>query len=218
MSTSFRIAPRVWPAKIVLVVAAAALVWIWGRSDIARTDQVINTLKVVAPAVAAIVLWVLILSPWSMATRLALVGAAALAALGCVAIFEVAGLTGDLVPQVRVRPVWRRMLGGGPARPLAASPESASDGAAALEPVDLTTTTPWDSPQFLGPQRRPEIFGVTLARNWQRQPPRELWRRVINDGGDHGAGWSAFAIVGDFAVTHEQRRAKSWTAEKPVFE
>ncbi|MBX9791353.1 MAG: PQQ-like beta-propeller repeat protein [Pirellulales bacterium] len=216
MTTTFFPAPRTWPAKIVVVAAVAALAWIWGLSDIARTDQVISTLKVVAPAAVAILLWVLVLAPWSLRTRLTIITAAALVALGCLAFFEVDGLTGDLLPQVRLRPVWRQLAGRGT---VSLSPSPIVDNeAAGLEPVDLLTTTPQDSPQFLGPRRIPEVAGLQLARDWERDPPRELWRRTINDSSEHGAGWSAFAIVGNFAVTQEQRRAKSWTEAKPTFE
>ena len=217
MTTTFRLAPRFWPAKIVVVAAVAALAWIWGLSDIARTDQVISTLKIVAPAAVAILLWVLLLAPWSLRARLAIVAAAALLALGCMAIFEVDGLTGDLLPQVRLRPVWRQLAGRDSAALLSSS-EIAIDEAAGMGPVDLSTTTLQDFPQFLGPRRIPEVAGVQLARDWDRRPPRELWRRMINDGSEHAAGWSAFAIVGNFAVTQEQRRAKSWTVAKPTYE
>src|SRR4029079_2715489 len=44
-----------------------------------------------------------------------------------------------------------------------------------------------------------EVKGVELETDWQSHPPRELWRHEI------GAGWSAFSIVGDYAVTQEQR-------------
>ena len=41
--------------------------------------------------------------------------------------------------------------------------------------------------------------GVELETDWKTHPPEEVWRREI------GAGWSAFAIVGNYAVTQEQR-------------
>jgi outer membrane protein assembly factor BamB len=65
--------------------------------------------------------------------------------------------------------------------------------------VDLTRTTPGDSPQFLGPDRDNQVPGIKLARDWEAHPPKEVWRHPI------GAGWSSFAVVGDFAVTLEQR-------------
>src|SRR5439155_4409764 len=65
--------------------------------------------------------------------------------------------------------------------------------------IDLSKTSPRDFPQFLGPDRRAAIQGTPLARDWSKQPPRLLWRQPI------GAGWSAFSVVGDYAVTQEQR-------------
>jgi outer membrane protein assembly factor BamB len=56
-----------------------------------------------------------------------------------------------------------------------------------------------DVPQFFGPNRDGIIQGAHLSRDWKTAPPRELWRQPI------GAGWSAFAVVGDRAYTEEQR-------------
>jgi outer membrane protein assembly factor BamB len=60
-------------------------------------------------------------------------------------------------------------------------------------------TTPRDYPRFLGNGYWSEVHGVELETNWDRHPPQEVWRREI------GAGWSALAIVGNYAVTQEQR-------------
>ena len=56
-----------------------------------------------------------------------------------------------------------------------------------------------DAPQFFGPNRTGIITGAKLARDWKSTPPKQLWRQPI------GAGWSAFAVVGGRAFTHEQR-------------
>jgi outer membrane protein assembly factor BamB len=63
----------------------------------------------------------------------------------------------------------------------------------ALEP------TPHDFPGFLGPNRDAYVPNVKLATDWEQQPPKLLWKQPI------GAGWSAFAVVGDLAFTLEQR-------------
>lgn len=60
-------------------------------------------------------------------------------------------------------------------------------------------TTPRDYPRFLGNGPWAEVHGVALDTDWQRNPPREVWRNEI------GAGWSSFAVVGNFAITQEQR-------------
>jgi len=55
-----------------------------------------------------------------------------------------------------------------------------------------------DYPQFLGPDRTACLTGVRLNLDWSVHPPRELWRRGV------GAGWGAFAVQGNYAVTQEQ--------------
>ncbi len=70
---------------------------------------------------------------------------------------------------------------------------------AATGQADNWQTTPQDYPRFLGNGHWPEVSGVRLETDWESHPPQELWRREI------GAGWSAFAVVGKYAVTQEQR-------------
>ena len=65
--------------------------------------------------------------------------------------------------------------------------------------ADEWQTTPHDYPRFLGSGYWPEVTGVRLERDWQTHPPQEMWRREI------GAGWSAFAVAGNYALTQEQR-------------
>ncbi|MEM9353037.1 MAG: PQQ-binding-like beta-propeller repeat protein [Planctomycetota bacterium] len=58
---------------------------------------------------------------------------------------------------------------------------------------------PTDYPRFLGNGYWAEASADSLDPKWDERPPDELWRRPI------GAGWSGFAVVGDYAVTQEQR-------------
>ena len=60
-------------------------------------------------------------------------------------------------------------------------------------------TTPRDYPRFLGNGYWAEVDGAQLATDWTTHPPQLVWRHEI------GAGWSAFAIVGNYAITQEQR-------------
>lgn len=59
--------------------------------------------------------------------------------------------------------------------------------------------TPSDYPRFLGNGYWAELKGVELETDWQSHPPQEMWRHEI------GAGWSAFAVAGNYAITQEQR-------------
>ena len=78
--------------------------------------------------------------------------------------------------------------------------------AVATKVADFSSTTPQDFPQFLGPERSGWISQPLLARDWESNPPRQLWKRSI------GAGWSAFAASNGFAVTLEQHGDKQWVA------
>ena len=73
-----------------------------------------------------------------------------------------------------------------------------------LPEIEATTaldwqTTPNDYPRFLGNGYWAEVSGIELATDWETNPPKELWRKKI------GGGWSAFSIVGNYAITQEQR-------------
>ncbi len=72
------------------------------------------------------------------------------------------------------------------------SPEQA-EGRAEWDPQ------PTDYPRFLGNGYWAEAGAVSINSDWDADPPQEMWRRPI------GAGWSGFAVVGDYAVTQEQR-------------
>jgi outer membrane protein assembly factor BamB len=114
---------------------------------------------------------------------------ALLVAIGveCPLLLRVEGLTGD----ARVNFAWRY------ARP-SERPVEVPAGTTA----DLLHPTAHDYPQFLGPLRQAILPEAHLARDWKNHPPRERWRHAV------GAGWSSFAIVGDFAITQEQRAAE----------
>jgi outer membrane protein assembly factor BamB len=140
-----------------------------------------------------LVVWFVFLSGLRWRTRL--LGLAALVAVAVAAgmSIEVDGFYGDMVPQFRRRGSAARDFG---LESDAAVSHNADAGAAR---VDLRTTTPHDFPRFLGPFGRGAVEHVRLARDWSKQQPRQLWRQPI------GAGWSAFSVVGDYAVTQEQR-------------
>ena len=133
--------------------------------------------------------WLVLTAPWSRRLRAA---GAVLLLLAIVAFgyaVRLDGWTGDMAPILSWR--WSER----PRENLAESSPLGTSGGQA----DFTTTTVADFPQFLGPERNGVLPGIQLARDWNAHPPREVWRRPI------GAGWSGFAVVGDYAVTQEQR-------------
>lgn len=62
--------------------------------------------------------------------------------------------------------------------------------------VDMTSTTPFDFPRFLGSDNNAIVSGVTLAPWDGALTP--LWKQSI------GQGWSGFSAVNGYAVTQEQ--------------
>jgi outer membrane protein assembly factor BamB len=119
---------------------------------------------------------------WSI--RLVVLAALVPAAWLCPWLLRVEGLSGD----AHVNFVWREAASEAEALPTSLA------GTADLGHIGSS-----DFPQFLGPQRLARVEGVRLARDWSKTPPRLVWRQRI------GGGWSSFALVGDYAVTQEQR-------------
>ena len=224
---------RVWPVYVVVAIAAAALLATWLPSDAPfRQMQVLRTAITIILSTIALLLWWLVFS--RAPGRLRLLGVVGLAAVFGVGrmLFEIRGVSGDLVPRV----VWR---GGdelpmpphrAPAQPRAeemaesrsgdeASAEKISDEeepaetpgpasdvvavAAGTKHIGPTPAPPSrEFAQFLGPNRDATITGVALSRDWAAKAPVELWRRPL------GLGWSGFAVADDIAVTLEQRQGE----------
>lgn len=69
----------------------------------------------------------------------------------------------------------------------------------ATNAVVATAEARFRFPQFLGPERDGRVTGVMLVRDWQAQPPKELWRHPV------GLGWSGFVVADGLAITQEQR-------------
>jgi outer membrane protein assembly factor BamB len=74
----------------------------------------------------------------------------------------------------------------------AGSPNSAANG---WNP----TLTPGDWTGYRGPDRDGVIHGVTIATDWDTNPPRLLWRQPI------GPAWSSVIVIADRLFTQEQR-------------
>lgn len=167
----------------VLVLATAVAWWLW-RASYARYYTVVHV-AVLLLSVASIAFWFLLFGAASRRVRRTIVGGLAFAS----AAFFIA-----------FRPVYNGDMGVYRWRLRFAS--NADQQLAALrsigEAADWEVTSN-DYPRFLGNGYWAEVKGTELETDWQKHPPQELWRHEI------GAGWSAFAIAGDYAVTQEQR-------------
>jgi outer membrane protein assembly factor BamB len=185
--------PRWWLALAILAADAVAIAWIL-LSDTFESWMVfpVTTLAVLAGLVLLAV-WLLFLSRLRWRTRLiSLVGAALVAGVA-VGISQLTRWEGSVNGSGLPRLVWKweRRQGEGLTM-LEVKDQKAGS-------VDLAAASPDDYPRFLGSGGKAIVPGVRLARDWTGQQPKEIWRRPI------GLGWSAFAVVGHWAVTQEQR-------------
>jgi outer membrane protein assembly factor BamB len=174
--------PMLW------VVVTSVLVWLRFGDTVPKV--------VAGPLFLLATLWVvwaawMFYRPWTW--RLRIGGLVALLPFAAVfpLLLRYDGLTGE----ARANFAWRHVpvVDRGVALPTSAGNDSEAGRA------DLTRTTSDDYPQFLGSNRTGVIADAGLSDDWKTNPPRQVWRIPV------GAGWSSFAIVGDYAVTHEQR-------------
>src|SRR5205085_2424658 len=142
--------------------------------------------------VVASMVWVRRFSHLPRAWRLVGFFTPVVLAAGFFSLFRIDEFDGDSEPILSsLTPRWK--------------PRSAERIAAFAVPTTLTDVhldaSEHDYPQFQGPRRDGVVRGIKLSRDWQAHGPREVWRRSV------GAGWSGFAVVGDFAFTQELRGA-----------
>src|SRR2546421_3181803 len=149
---------------LVLVVRLMGLVDMpWPLGDPAFRN--ILTLIFAFIAVATAWVWFVFFSSYSISARKWIfIGtlAAVAMAVGTLRLVEV---TGSMVPTFAVRWGWK--------------PPDHTLGkweASAAVPIDLTTTTAEDFPQFLGPERSCWLPGPALARDWSTQQPKLIWK------------------------------------------
>ena len=183
---------------IVLLLLAALVIagfWLWQDQDMERVVRVTGTIMTLQALIALLALWVLLLSGWRWWVRLAVLILVPLivAAAGVASIRKVE-FTGDMVPFVEFR--WQ------PTREdiLEASRRQQAGGPPLTAP--MLQAKPSDYPEYRGTLRDGIVHGPLLARDWTLSPPRKLWRQPV------GGGYASFAVVGNVAVTIEQRRDK----------
>jgi outer membrane protein assembly factor BamB len=167
-----------------LLVVAAVVIW-WLRQGSYAQYQTFSHFVVLLAAALVISLWYAVCGGASRLTRLSILCGLWLIFAALVAVY---------------RPVYNGDMGIFGWRLRFA--QRADQMLEPLEPAGEATdwqTTPHDYPRFLGNGDWAEVHGVELETDWKAHPPLELWRREI------GAGWSAFAVVGNYAVTQEQR-------------
>lgn len=175
---------------VALVVLAVAGVWATNVSGYDRDVRVLVRTGVIGLTVVGLGLWFLTCAPFSQSVRRLVVFTPIVLMLAFLVAFKPKH-DGDVKFYWLDVGSYQFRWGADPDEWLEIP--DASNIAEGWEPG------PHDYPRFLGAGGRAEVTGVAIFTDWDARPPEEMWRREI------GAGWSGFAVVGDYAVTQEQR-------------
>ena len=148
----------------------------------------IALLSTVAGTALLLLVWWLIFSRAPRAPRIALLVVCALFPV----FFRHRGMTGDFIPIFEFRFAKKATM-------------------SVTTNISSQAITRADFPQAFGPNRDARLDGPALDPDWKNHAPQILWRQSV------GAAWSGFAIVGDRALTMEQRAEEELVTCRDIF-
>ncbi len=161
--------------------ALAAVQYAEQAETLSPANAFLAKVSVTGATIILLFVWFVALSRASRTVRLRVGLVGVVLVVLTAAMFRIEGVTGDILPRLRSRwaPHDDQTL---------AKLETPADS----DPVDLTTTTATDYPQYLGPDRLSSPAPTTFDHDWAAHPPKLLWKQPI------GAAWSSFAVVGPY--------------------
>ncbi len=195
-------APRPWPRRLrvpltaVFVPAAFfVLIGVWERFELVPEALVplfiLFQLSFVL-AVLVVTVWYLFFSGFSLLTK----------ALGVLLVVASIGALVKVTRRVefagRMAPVFVFIWEPDPQAELRERLAHPAPASAALTSADLAVG-PTDYARYRGPAGDGVAAPVTVAGDWSKDPPREVWRTAV------GWAYSGIAVAGKVAVTIEQR-------------
>lgn len=182
--SSFR---RFFPLYLLPVAGVAILIaWLWPNAELERMWRIFATSIICQLAFLLTLIWFVGFSGWSLTTRL--LGIALLAAVIFGSVRRV-WFTGDMlaVPEFRWTPTRLEAI---------QAHQMGKEKAATVQIAEARNT---DFPEYRNRNRDGLVTGPPLARDWQAQPPRLLWKQPC------GSGYSGIVVVGPSLFTLEQR-------------
>jgi len=158
-----------------------------------RDPAICNVMALIGGFFACFIplMWFTFASGFPAAIRFTPIMLIGLAVAGFFSIFEIQGVSGEMVPRFGYR------FGKAPDQRLGEFTAAGTNQGEA-QPLSVAED-PNAFPQFLGPNRNSRLAGPKLVTDWAAHPPEEIWRMPI------GAGWSGFAALDGRIYTMEQR-------------
>ncbi len=179
---------RWWPLAAFCLLYLGALISVWTGEVLDRQNRITHTLGYSLLLGFGTFVWLLFFARLQARTRWRVVGSFGALLVLLFATVRIQGVSGDLLPVLAWR--WSK------------SADSQLDSklqTAIGTPGLAIQETDHDFPRYLGPTGDAVLTKPRLFSDWQARPPRELWRIPV------GLAWSGFAVVGNCAVTMEQR-------------
>jgi outer membrane protein assembly factor BamB len=175
---------------VVLALAALSIAVAWNLpfQDWPRMILTITLWVAVWLTALLLAVWLVFLSGLGWLRGLGVVVVLAVAAVAAVGEIK---FDGDMIPR-RLRWRWQ------PSREALVDQARAGQDTSGLPLIQLTAEST-DMPAFRGANRDGVAQGPALNRDWDKHPPKQLWK-VEGYG-----GYAAFAVAGNVAITLEQR-------------
>lgn len=113
-----------------------------------------------------------------------------------VSLVKVTGLSGDMKSDMHWR--WTPTTEDAYLAARSQTADRPAGEAASPDAADELEVGSADWPGFRGRQRNGEVRGLSIGVDWERSPPRQVWRQKI------GPAWSSMVVVGGRLYTQEQ--------------
>ncbi len=181
---------------VIVAVLLVGVVWLLPETLTVRGLAMTATATALVPvALLTLVVWFLGFGRFAWRTRAIGALAIVIVLVGAAGSVRLVEFSGEMVPTFVFR--WSRL------RPdvLEAHRESVgrADGLAAVTALEIG---PLDIAEYRGAARDGIVEGPPLSRQWSSQPLEPIWRQPV------GGGYAAFVVVGQTAITIEQRRER----------
>jgi outer membrane protein assembly factor BamB len=187
-----------WGEKFLMpAIAVAGLLFAhFVRSPEVEPKPVVSLMMfILAAALTLATLWILLTRHSTAGARRRGLIAIALLMWTPIALIRTSGMSGGALPEMH----WRWTPSGEEEFLAARQQQNAATAgrdAKLAEPI-VAGESDWSA--FRGPNRDAVLHGVKLVTDWEKSPPKEIWRQRI------GPGWSSIAAVGNLLFTQEQR-------------
>ena len=186
-------ATRILLGWLLFVLVGQIFVWGFWEPPMGMSLQLLVTYGMVVVSTVVCLTWLAFFAPLSRTVRAAIVVPSLLligAFIGSVRDVE---WTGDMGL------IWHFKWDKPHQEKLAEYLETAETATPVSADAEIPEVTPEDMAEYRGPRRDGVVTGPELTTDWSASPPQEIWKHPC------GEGYSSFAVLGNFAITLEQR-------------